>query len=101
MGWHGTSEAVGAGAQWKWRQTKAQECQMEIMLQSPRGIRHVINTGWGVLSGRLCSQGTPQKHKAWGPNTRPLGRGVSLVKFILICCLVTINVDKLKNALKI
>lgn len=28
-----------------WRQTKAQECQMEIMLHSPRGIRHVINTG--------------------------------------------------------
>lgn len=77
MGWHGTSEAVGAGAQWKWSQTKAQECQMEIMLHSPQGIRHVINTGcsrWlenpqGIF---IQSQGTPQMHQPWGLSTRPL-----------------------------
>lgn len=70
MGWHGTREAVGAGAQWKRRQTKAKECQMEIMLHSPRGIRRVINSGWKALRRRLRSQGTPQK----ALHASPLGR---------------------------
>lgn len=51
----------------KQRQSKAQECQMEIGLHGPRGRRHVINAGWEALKERLCSQGNTQKQRAGGP----------------------------------
>lgn len=102
MGWHGTSEAVGAGAQWKRRQTKAQECQMEIMLHSPRGTRHVINTGYsrwlGSPRGTLMFSRDPTK--ATGPGTEHQSDGVWW-GLMQCCCLITLNLDKLKNDLKI
>lgn len=53
--------------------------------------------GWEALGGRFCSQGTPQKHRAWGLNTRPLGQ-------VCVTCLSsmkTLKLDKLKYVLKI
>lgn len=43
-------EAVAAGTQWKWRQTKEQECQMGIMLHGPRGLKCVFNTSCSCLA---------------------------------------------------
>lgn len=52
--------AFGAGAPSKQRQTKAQECQMEIGLHSPRRIRCVIKAGWEGFEGHLHSQRTSE-----------------------------------------
>lgn len=52
--------AFGAGVPSKHRQTKAQECQMEIGLHSPRGIRCVIKAGLEGLEEHLHSQRTPK-----------------------------------------
>lgn len=53
--------AFGAGAPSKQRQTKAQECQMEIGLHSPRRIRCVIKAGWGDISRDIYTPKGPQK----------------------------------------
>lgn len=71
---------------WGWRQTKAQECQMEIMLQSPRGIRHVINTGcsrWlGNPQGKLMFSRDPTKASSLGTERPSSGPSYCLlVKF--------------------